>query len=155
MSAGPRMHHFWDCVVVQGLRDALAEVLVGWAGGAAAGLLRRHLWLAEAPPTLHQGVWDVVCLACLSALETGRQALYAARSESGCVAQGALRRVTAAVVADFWARLRSFATLGVRPRGWHDVPVGHPFLSVSPQGRVLFQAPPDFDSPPASPRSGL
>lgn len=153
MSSGPRVHHFWDCRVAQGLRDSMSEVLEGWGGFEAAGFTRRHLWLVEAPPSVHQSVWNIVCLAALSALEHGRQLLYAARTDSGCAPSGAVTRIVVAAVADFWARLRSFASLGLPPRRWQEVPAGHLFLSSSPVGRVIVQELPDAASPPASPRS--
>ncbi|PNG99909.1 hypothetical protein TSOC_014302 [Tetrabaena socialis] len=71
----------------------------------------------------HQLVWDVVCLAALSAMEFGRRLLYRR-----------IIRVSAETVADFWARLRGFAAMGLPPRG-----------------SVIFCGPPDVDSPPASP----
>ncbi|PNH11191.1 hypothetical protein TSOC_002000 [Tetrabaena socialis] len=70
----------------------------------------------------HQLVWDVVCLAALSAMEFGRRLLYRRRPPVGgppC----SIIRVSAETVADFWARLRE----------------------------VIFCGPPDVDSPPASP----
>ncbi|PNH01666.1 hypothetical protein TSOC_012430, partial [Tetrabaena socialis] len=60
-------------------------------------------------------------------------------------------RVSAETVADFWARLRGFAAMGLPPRGWGQVPLVHHFLAASEAGEVIFCGPPDVDSPPASP----
>ncbi len=62
-----------------------------------------------------------------------------------------LLRISTEVLADFWARLQSFATLGIAPRGWESVPETHCFLASGPGGRVVLRGPPDTDSPPASP----
>ena len=51
----------------------------------AAPLSRTHVWLAQPPAPLSPVVWDVVVLACLSALEGGRHALYAARASRDSV----------------------------------------------------------------------
>ncbi|PNH11177.1 hypothetical protein TSOC_002029 [Tetrabaena socialis] len=91
----------------------------------------------------HQLVWDVVCLAALSAMEFGCRLLYRRRPP--------ILRVIAETVADFWARLRGFAAMGLPPRGWGEVPLVHPFLAASEAGEVIFCGPPDVDSPPASP----
>ncbi len=53
---------------------------------------------------------------------------------------------------DFWARLASFASLGIAPPDWHSVPPGHPFLCCV-SDRIVMNGPPDVASPPGSPVS--
>ncbi|PNH07359.1 hypothetical protein TSOC_006187 [Tetrabaena socialis] len=85
----------------------------------------------------HQLVWDVVCLAALSAMEFGRRLLYRRRPPVGgppC----SIIRVSAETVADF---------LG--PATWvcgHGTPA-----TRMGGGEVIFCGPPDVDSPRASP----
>lgn len=121
MSDGDRCHHFWDCAVARELRYELEACL-------GATVLRAQIWLLELPPDTHQAVWDVVGLAAITALEHGRRALYRCRGEM----QDRAAAVAHAIVltkAEFWARLTNYATLGIPPRNWREVPVGHPFLA--------------------------
>jgi hypothetical protein len=111
-------------------------------GALLSAFTRPHLWLVLAPPGLHPLVWDVVCLAALSALECGRQQLYAARAADGRAPALALARARVAVVTEFWARLHSFASLRLAPRGWAAVPLAHPFLCRSADDGVRLVPPP-------------
>jgi hypothetical protein len=77
MPAG-RRHHFWDCPVAQSVSEMLKQQLVGgWCCGA---LCPHHVLFMELPRgvstacTLHKGVWRVVCLAALNAMDLGRRA---------------------------------------------------------------------------------
>ncbi|PNH10480.1 hypothetical protein TSOC_002792, partial [Tetrabaena socialis] len=133
---------------------AAAGVVANVPGGAAAApaapvvwsLLLRHLgWRLGTTR-----VWDVVCLAALSAMEYGRRLLYRRRPLVGAAPLN-VQRVSAESVGDFWARLCDFAAMGRPPRGWGEVPLVHPFLAASSAGDVVFCRPPDVDSPPPSP----
>jgi hypothetical protein len=61
-----------DCRPTRHVWDAVAAQLQGGEWGLAGGLLeRRHIWLAQPPAAaaaVHQGVWDVVCLAAVDAM---------------------------------------------------------------------------------------
>ncbi|PNH12747.1 hypothetical protein TSOC_000267 [Tetrabaena socialis] len=72
MVEGDRLHHFWSCAVAGAVRDALSAML-------PLVVSREQLWLVRCPPGVHQRVWDVVCLAALSAMEYGRRLLYRRR----------------------------------------------------------------------------
>lgn len=110
------------------------------------------LWLCQSPgPAVHSGVWLVVCLAALAAMEHGRRQLWrlhrvesdAARAPGG--RQRTLldmwggppppepslgARAAALAVADFWGRLTNFAHSCTAPASWTlEVPANHPFLS--------------------------
>ena len=101
-------HHFWACPVAAAVVEELQR---GWKAGEGAlapmvpPLRREEVWLLDPPlrPSggpqrkhLHGGVWIVVCLAALTAMDLGRQALVAMhmgreeerRREEGRVQQG-------------------------------------------------------------------
>jgi exonuclease III len=140
-----RVHHFSTCTVAKALRthiqdsadigdeDSLFEIIVE----------RRNLWLL-APPhqTIEQAIWDVVCLAAISAMDYGRRLLFASRNEQGYVGNGAtLARVKTQVIADFWARLQSYVSLGIKPRGWDKIPPGHPWIERREDGSMRLNKP--------------
>ena len=83
---GPgRLHHYWECPLAQAVLDAVEAHLppggpVGAVPGTHAMVLPRHLWCMEPPrcrPRVHGGVWRVVCLAALNAMDYGRRKVYA------------------------------------------------------------------------------
>ena len=119
-------------------------------GNRIGAFQRHHLWLVMCPPGLHERVWDLVVLAALSALERGRQLMYRAWERETALSRRALLVISTQVIADFWARLASFAALGLPPRGWDTVPPDHVFLA-GVSGRVVLRRPADVESPPASP----
>lgn len=83
---GPgRLHHFWECPVARAVADTVATQLVGPFALRPAGqvLTARHLMLMRPPdtvsdtalqPAIHEGVWQVVCLAAVAAMDVGRRA---------------------------------------------------------------------------------
>jgi hypothetical protein len=69
-------HHFWDCGVAVAVRGEVARQLQ-----LPGPLLRSALWLCERPAlSVHAGVWDVVCLAAVHAMEVGRKRAWAVRA---------------------------------------------------------------------------
>jgi hypothetical protein len=60
----PRRHHFWDCQITQSLVRVLSTNL-------RMPLLRHQLWLAITPASCMGRVWDVVCMAAVSAIKDG------------------------------------------------------------------------------------
>ena len=80
-----RQHHFWDCPVARSVVGAISAALHGQpaataaaaAGGAPPALPQRSIWLAAPPPAVHEGVWSVVCLAAVEAMDHGRRRMYA------------------------------------------------------------------------------
>jgi hypothetical protein len=97
-AAAALQHHFWSCPVAAAV---VGELQRGWAAGEGAlsalvpSLRREDVWLL-APPVrpsggqqqrrMHGGVWAVVCLAALTAMDHGRRALvsmHLAREEAG------------------------------------------------------------------------
>jgi hypothetical protein len=133
VAPSPRMHHFWDCPVAQAVVSAVSAVV-------GAAVPRAALWLVLCPDGLCPVVWDVVCLAALSAMERGRRAAVSASAAAAGAA--AARRAAAEAVADFWGRLASFVALRVAPASWADVPPDHPFVGRTAFRRLRLNRPP-------------
>ena len=81
---------------------------------------------------MQQCVWDVVVLACISAMELGRRFLKtgSGRGALGHDSDALVSRAINRAVSDFWARLRGFAALGVPRQGWAGVGPAHPILRI-------------------------
>ena len=133
-----RAHHFWSCLVAGAVRSTVLRAAAS-AGRPLQSLRRGHLWLARPPQGINQGVWDVVALAAVAAMEKGRafmvaEHLYASPPIPAGPALAARGGSRARIV--FWELLHEFAAMGVLPKGGrHGPPVDetHPFLClVSP-----------------------
>lgn len=77
-----RRHHFWECPVAQAVVGVMQQQLVGWMSGA---LQSHHVLCMRCPepapgaggapgPAMHKGLWRVVCLAAINAMDGGRRA---------------------------------------------------------------------------------
>ena len=130
----PRKHHFWACPVAQAVVGQVEPKL-------GVAITRANLWLVQAPGQTEQCVWDVIVMAAISAMETGRRFMAATmrrgagqgepRLEAGTdLAERGARRA----VIDFWGRLHGFTQLGVPKRGWASVGRHHPVLRVTESG---------------------
>lgn len=133
-SSGPlpgRRHHFWECPVAAAVVSTLAEQLSGHPLSPA------NLWLAQPPAGVHEGVWQVVCLASIAAMETGRRLLAKQAAERSDPDGRAL--ATAAgrhAAARTWILLQDFCSLGTAPASWQaEVPPAHPFIHWQPDTR--------------------
>ena len=72
-SPGPgREHHYWDCPVAQAVIESIETALA-----PRPGFQMSHLWVPCAPHGVHGGVWQLVCLAAVAAMDAGRKRLYA------------------------------------------------------------------------------
>jgi hypothetical protein len=83
-------------------------------------ITRANLWLVQAPEQTEQYVWDVIVIAAIAALETGRRfraatlgASPAWMREWNSMAERGARRA----VMNSWGRLQRFTQLGVSKRG--------------------------------------
>ena len=134
-----RLHHFWDCPPAKAVRTAIVAAAAS-AGHPLPELDRAHIWLARSPPGMHQGVWDVVALAAVGAMDKARRFMWAQRTDptthmqSGPIlaSMGAMR-----AVATFWELLQDFAAIGRIPAGPADGPAlgtAHPFLCLPAPG---------------------
>ena len=137
------LHHFWLCPVAVGLLAVLTERLQS-GDMLPVPLLPLHVLLAQPPSSrLHAGVWRVVCLAFVCALDHVRRAACAiALAGVPPVAQSAqdpsVPFMINRAVARFWDLLTEFCMLNAAPDSWQrSVDASHPFLAWSHSWVVL------------------
>ena len=122
-AASPSQHAFWACPVLSVLRAALQAAL--------PAVERHHVWLLRPPQgaPVNEGVWLVVSLAALAAMEAGRAALWA--GGNGLVlSPAAVADLARRVALEFWASLSDYAAWA--PSDSHEGLLSdHPFLRVS------------------------
>ncbi|KAL4856066.1 Transposon TX1 uncharacterized protein [Chlorella vulgaris] len=122
-----RRHHFWTCPVARGVVDSIAGELAA-RQLLPAPLAAAHIWLAAAPAGVHGGVWDVVSLAAVAAMDHGRRRMYAmslAPPPLPPLVPVCLRSARAR----FWTLLTDFVALRCAPASWQaHLPPGHPFI---------------------------
>ena len=157
-SPAGRQHHFWECRVAQ----AVVLELQAAIGPQQAPLMQRQLWLMDPVPAgVHRSVWEVVCLAALSAIEHGRRQLMrlklhgsgeedpdyrqgdsqrprAGSGRAGSQAERAEKAASYAIV-DFWGRLENFVAVGFLPVGFMGEGTTHPFFKVGTNGKLTTQ----------------
>ncbi|KAL4859077.1 Retrovirus-related Pol polyprotein from type-2 retrotransposable element R2DM [Chlorella vulgaris] len=122
-----RRHYFWTCPVARGVVDSIAGELTA-RQLLPAPLAAAHIWLAAAPAGVHGGVWDVVSLAAVAAMDHGRRRMYAmslAPPPLPPLVPVCLRSARAR----FWTLLTDFVALRCAPASWQaHLPPGHPFI---------------------------
>jgi exonuclease III len=147
MAPGCR-HHFWDCQAVAQLRVEV-EQHVGCVVGC------EHIWVGRPPRAgLHKGVWQVVCLAALLAMDKARRLLCKWRLDARCMEQQGNQQqqqrrqqpggqvpppldsqVPAAArvaKATFWDMLADFVAVNKESSAWRQVlPMDHPCIAPS------------------------
>ena len=87
--------------------------------------------MAEKPVhSLHQSIWDLVCLAAIAAMDRGRAFLFK-KVQTGTMPGPELGAAAGRkVVADFFGNLADFCGLKVAPAIWQTlVPENHPFIT--------------------------
>ena len=124
-----RAHAFWDCPVAQAV---VRDVQLGVPAGVR--VLRHHVWLCVSPcASIHLAVWQVVCIAALSAMNVGRGVLWTRRADPRPQAVACASRAAAA---DLWARLDDIVvTVGLSQRVWQGadrLPSDHAFVASVP-----------------------
>lgn len=127
---GDRLHHYWACPV--------AAAVTGAVAAAAGRAVPRHaIWLCRAPPGIHAGVWDLVCLAAIAAMDHGRRVLYAL--STGPPPGAPLAAVAGRTArARFWSHLTDFLAFGCAPLTWREqCSSGHPFIHIEPATNSL------------------
>jgi hypothetical protein len=128
-----RMHHFWTCCVAESVR---AEISAQLPAGAPA-VTRAQLWLMQPPPGIHAGVWRVVCLAAIEAMNKGKNLMgwWAARAMQGGPLAPGPAAASRRAVALFWSLLDDFAGApwGIRvdKKPTFVLPADHPFFRGS------------------------
>ena len=127
-----REHHFWDCTVAAAVVQEVEAAAAGVGRPLLTPLQRHHVWLAIAPTGVNAGVWAVVVLAVVTAMEQGRRTLVAQRL-AGASAGPALAAVAARrAIRRFWEALYDFAALRELPPRGGGAPLdgAHPFLCL-------------------------
>ncbi|PRW45726.1 Transposon TX1 uncharacterized 149 kDa [Chlorella sorokiniana] len=122
---GDRLHHYWACPVAAAVLSSIAA--------AAGGSIPRHaIWLCRAPAGVYAGVWDLVCLAAVAAMDHGRRTLYAL--STGPPPEAPLSAIAGrSARARFWSNLADFIAFDCAPLSWRDhCPTGHPFIHTHP-----------------------
>ena len=128
------MHHFWCCPVAQ----AVVSELQAGLGGVRVS--RQQLWLMQpVPADLPEGVWFVVCLAAVAAIDKGRRLLggWAARAAQGGPPSPGVAGARNRAASYFWELLQDYAGVADGIPGSQAARSGTPFLSYDPQtGRL-------------------
>lgn len=95
-----RHHCFWDCDIASAVYDTMCAALPADRPRPQ----RYHIWLLQPPAGLHAGVWQVVALAALNAINFGRKRLIgmclAARDQARAAAATAAAAAAAPARAD-------------------------------------------------------
>lgn len=155
-AAAQRDHVFWHCRPAGAVRALLTHNLP-----QGAQLRPQHLWLLQPPDGVFAGVWMVVALAALTAIDRARSYMWALHCEQleerRVVAAAGGRQLTieqafrmaprpAAVqvvasvaaghraVAEVLAAVQDFVTLDMLPdeSSWGRIGPEHPFIGVRP-----------------------
>ncbi|KAI3428647.1 hypothetical protein D9Q98_007470 [Chlorella vulgaris] len=142
-----RRHHFWTCPVARGVVDSIAGELTA-RQLLPAPLAAAHIWLAAAPAGVYDGVWDVVSLAAVAAMDHGRRRMYAmslAPPPLPPLVPVCLRSARAR----FWTLLTDFVALRCAPASWQaHLPPGHPFIYFDAAAAAFKVALPAAAAPP-------
>ena len=67
-----QIHVFWSCPIAAAVRRSVSSALP-----PETQLPCSALWLLQAPPGIHSGVWSVACAAAVEAINWGRRYLWA------------------------------------------------------------------------------
>lgn len=157
-ASAQRDHVFWFCTPARAVRAWIAQSLP-----QGSSLQPRHLWLLQNPPRVHHGVWWVVALAALTAIDRARKHMWQnwKAQQQQAPADGltqltlaeaygraglmplppAAPRVTIEeaaarrAVADTAASITDFVNTGILPHGWCDkLQPNHCFIGCRREG---------------------
>lgn len=133
--AAGRQHVYFNCAAIRPIIDSIEQQLQDeWALPPQAPSLQcHHLWMAVRPTeAIHQGIWDVVCISALKAMDSTRAGLFK-RQFAGAQPRTALAAsVGVRACAQFWANIASFCGHNLAPRAWRgQVSPTHPFISFN------------------------
>ena len=142
---GDRLHHYWGCPAARAVTAAISAAL-----GATTS--RPAVWLCRAPAGVHSGVWALVCLAAVDAMDHARRVMYAL--STGPQPDAPLYAIAGrSAVVRFWSHLADFLALDCVPPAWRaSCPAGHPFFHTDPaSGAFALNHPAPPAAPPAPP----
>ena len=144
-----REHHYWDCPVAQAVIESFETALA-----PCPGFQMSHLWVPCAPHGVHGGVWQLVCLAAVAAMDAGRKRLYAISLTPHAYPPDLTAACGRYAAAKFWRLLADFtASSPSIPRCWQrwgPVPADHPLPYFDPVEQRLAVSRPAV--PPGTPR---
>jgi hypothetical protein len=124
-----REHHYWKCIVAQGVVDAIRTMADASGAPFENPLSQEAIWLAKpplllnhavaAPPKqVHQGIWSVIVLLAVHAMNAGRNRImweYRGQPETnGTIAQRAILRARR----DLRIALKQFVQYARPPASW-------------------------------------
>lgn len=123
-------HHFWACPVAAAVTTSIsAAILEHRPAAAAAPITVSQLWLGRPPHGVHEGVWHVVCLAAIEAMDSGRRRMYAMSVAPNPHPPSIVATCGRHAVARFWSLLADFVALRRVPSRWRaHCPAPHPFV---------------------------
>jgi hypothetical protein len=140
-----RSHYFWHCSVAKAVVAEIQACLPADVPVACA-----HVWLVRPPSAaVDMCVWIVVCLAALSAMDTGRRFMWKLHLTAPALRQQTLLEAWGmqdaapsstvcagrVAVAQFWQLMQDFVGLHKWPCKWpagQKLPVGHAFICPDP-----------------------
>lgn len=144
-----RRHYFWECPVAQALIADIRD------RAGTAELRCEHLWMAIPPvgACIYQGVWDVVCIMAIAAINTVKRRAYKIMKQHSTFSapEGVEATLTTSARLLFWEYLSDFAAVidTVPPRWQPHVSAQHPFLACSSTGTLIVHAAPEIAGPSA------
>ena len=126
---------------------ALLSTHLEFRGMLPTLLLPLHVLLAQPPSSrLHVGIWRVVCLAAICALDHVRRtacaiALAGVPSQAASAPASVLTMLNRAVTR-FWDMLTDFCALNTAPLSWQQsVAAAHPFIAWCDSWKVVRSLP--------------
>jgi hypothetical protein len=137
-----RLHHFWECPAATALVTSLSTEI------GAAQITRQQLWLLDAPDGINKHVWEVVCLAAITALNAARKLaykqVYTSRSNQSLELTATIQSW---VVPYFWELIADFSAV-CPTQPWLDkLNNTHPFLMKSEEGKLEVNHPQSIVTP--------
>lgn len=139
-----RLHHFWECPVAKALATSIAT-----ASGTAQ-LTCEQLWLITPPEGINEGVWEIVCLAAVTALNVARKLAFK-RAYCGKPPLPQHSELTDSIsffaITHFWELIADFSAVCPKPLWLDRLTNQHPFLLKSDEGELSPNPPPLATSP--------
>jgi hypothetical protein len=133
-----RLHHFWECPVAKALLNSIAT-----AAGAEQ-ITREQLWMIVPPEGINEAVWEIVCLAAVTALNVSRKLAFK-RAYTGRTPHPQPSELTGNIssfaVTHFWELIADFSAVCPKPIWLDKLTSQHPFLLKSDEGELLPNSP--------------
>ena len=109
------------------------------AAAAGTQLTAVDVWLVKKPAGVFVGIWQLVCMAALAAMDHARKVAFARQQEAGAQPAQPGAEYAAALgrrsVGWFWGQMAEFCALGMAPAAWRSAAVHGPFIRYSRQSQ--------------------